>query len=247
MKNIKNTSDKAKNLHEIVYGPHAIIELIKAKKRRLLTLYTTKVPTKGFERISKYLPRDVKIQYVERIILDRMSAMDDHGGVVAAVTPFKYASKIFDPTKKTHILLLDAIQDVRNLGAILRSAYCSGFEGVVLCKKSGAQLNAATFKTSAGLAEYLDIYCAPSISAAINDIKKAGYNLYMAVPEKGKSILDVFFQKPLCLVIGNEEKGISREVLGNGELITIPQSRTDISYNASVAAGILLFFAKNKV
>lgn len=247
MKNIKNSSEKLKNVYEVVYGPHAIVELLKAKKRKILTLYTTKTVTKAFERISKFLPRDVKIQYVERHILDRMAGADEHGGVVAAVTPFKYVSKVFDPSKKPFILILDAIQDVRNLGAILRSAYCSGVDGVILCKKSGAPLTPAAFKTSAGLAEYLDIYCSPSINAAISEVKNSGYNLYMAVIENGKSIIDVNFKKPLCIVIGNEEKGISKDVLSNGHLITIPQQRPDISYNASVAAGILLFYIKIKI
>ena len=157
-----------------------------------------------------------------------------------------YAKNMFDPKKHSFILLLDAVQDVRNLGAILRSAYCAGVTGVVLCQKRGAPLTPAAFKTSAGLAEYLSIYQAPSMVAAVQELKRVGYNLYMAVLDNGKNALDISYENPICLVIGNEATGISKEVQKDGTLITLPQKRADISYNASVAAGILLFVLSHK-
>ena len=92
------------------------------------------------------------------------------------VSPFGYTSKVFNPTKKPFILLLDSLQDVRNLGAILRSAYWMGVDGVVLCKTKAAPLTAAAFKASAGLAEHLDIYVASSLKQAIAELKSVGYS-----------------------------------------------------------------------
>lgn len=236
----KNKDQKDK--YDIIYGAHSLIELLKAKKRKLYSIYTTKPLPKAWFRVEKYLPSSIpNIQYVSRDVLDRMAGTQDHMGIVALVAHPQFLSRTFDPNKKPFVLLLDAIQDVRNLGAILRSAYCTGVDGVVLCKKGGAPLTAAAHKASAGLAEHLDIHIAPSLESAILELKKTGYHFYMSVVENGKNAAKVQYEFPLCLVIGNEEIGISKNVQKQGELITLPQRSPDISYNASVAAGILLF------
>ncbi len=234
-------SSKRQLKYDMIFGPHAIIEMLKAGRRRLMSIYTTKPAPKGYERIVRHLPKHVpNIQYVTRNALDGMAKSTEHGGVIALVSPFPYAKQVFDAKKKPFIVLLDGIQDVRNLGAILRSAHCVGVDGVVISLKGGAPLTPIAFKTSAGLAEYLDVYLAPSAKSAAIELKKAGYTLYMAVID-GKNALDVDYKKPMCLVIGNEAKGIAKDVQREGIPITLPQKTPDISYNASVAAGILLF------
>jgi 23S rRNA (guanosine2251-2'-O)-methyltransferase len=226
---------------EMLLGAHSIIEMLKAKKRKLLSIYTTKPVPRSWDRIAPYLPKHVSnIQYVDRSILDRMAGTPDHNGIIAWVTPFKYASKVFDPAKKRFILVLDSIQDVRNAGAILRSAYCTGVDGVVMCRCNAAPLLPAVFKASAGLAEHLDIYQATSLKQALMELKQAGYHLYMAML-KGDNAATVTYEQPLCLVIGNEASGISSDVAKMGQAVTLPQRTPDISYNASVAAGILMF------
>ena len=231
---------------ELIYGAHAIVEVLKAKRRKLLGIYTTKPLPKAWERIKSYLPNQpVNIQYVARGILDRMADTTDHNGILAWVTPFKYQSRAFSPSQKPFILMLDAVQDVRNLGAILRSAYCTGVQGIVLCKTQSAPLSGAAFKASSGLAEYLDIYLAPTMRHAIIEHQKAGYTFYMAVLD-GKNALSVDYKKPACLVIGNEAVGIAKDIQSLGNKITLPQKTAEISYNASVAAGILLFLISTK-
>lgn len=231
---------------ELLYGAHPIIEMLKAKKRKLLSLYTTKPLPKAWDRLAPYLPKYIpNVQYVDRMILDRMAGNGDHNGVVALVSPFKYAAKVFNPAQKPFVVLLDSLQDVRNLGAILRSAYCTGIDGIVICKTKAASLTPAAFKASAGLAEHLDIYQAPSLKHAIMELKNAGYTFYMAVLD-GKDATKVDFQKPCCLVIGNEAVGITKDIRTLGNAITLPQRSDDISFNASVAAGILMFLIANK-
>lgn len=245
-----NKKDKQKQQLQLdlIYGAHSIIEVLKAKRRKLYSLYTTKPLPKAYTRIEKYLPKSIpNIQYVSRSVLDRMAGNSDHMGIIALVSPFKYSTKIFDPKTKPFILLLDGVTDVRNLGAILRSAYCTGVQGVVLCKKGGAPITPSAHKASAGLVDYLDIYVAPSIEHATNELSKAGYNLYMAVLDNGKDATKINYNKPICLVIGSEETGISKNVQNKGTLITLPQRSADISYNASVAAGILMFLLGQKL
>lgn len=230
---------------ELVYGIHSIIELLTARKRKIAALYTTKVPPKSWEKIAKILPAYVKISYVTREALNNTAGTTDHQGVVAFAAPFPIRKKFFDPSKQKTLLMLDGIQDARNLGAILRSAYCTNIDGVILCQKNGSPLNAVALKSSAGLAEHLEIYEASSAQAAVIELKKAGYTLYMAAFD-GKNATEVSFKEPMCIVIGGEGYGISKEILKEGEHITLPQKKTDISYNASVAAGILLFLVANQ-
>lgn len=227
--------------NELIFGIHPILELLRAKRRKLVILYTTRPTPKGFQEIEKLLPKSIQIQYVDREVLHKMAGTTDHQGIVAYATPFVVRKKFFDPAREKSLLMLDGIQDVRNLGAILRSAYCTGVEGIIMIKKHGAPLNASAIKSSAGLAEHLEIYMAPSVLMAAQELKKAGYELYCAVVQNGKNATTVSYKKPLCLVIGSEAIGISREIQSMGNLITLPQRTPDISYNASVAAGILLF------
>lgn len=233
---------KARKNTELIFGVHSVIELLKAKKRKLLVLYTTKPVPKMWKKIEPLLPKGLQIQYVNRETLNKLAGTIDHQNIVGFASPFIYRKKFFTPEKQQRLLLLDGIKDPRNLGGILRSAYCTNIDGVIVTQKASAPINAAALKASAGLAEYLDIVLMPSAKAATQLLKKSGYTLYLAVlDKKAKNVTKVAFEKPLCLVIGSEETGISRDILSEGQMITLPQKQADISYNASVASGILLF------
>jgi 23S rRNA (guanosine2251-2'-O)-methyltransferase len=231
---------------ELIYGIHPVIEVLKAKRRKLISIYTTKPTPKSWDQIEKLMPvYPVQIQYVTRDVLARMAESTDHQGVVAWVHSFPFRKKFFEPEKSPFLVMLDGIQDARNVGAILRSAYCTNFDGVIMTQKGSAPLNAAAIKASAGLSEHLEIYVAPAASVAIQELKKAGYTSYLATFD-GESAATCQFKKPLCMVIGGEGMGISKEILSQGVHVTLPQKQTDISYNASVAAGILFFFAAHQ-
>ncbi|MCL4361594.1 RNA methyltransferase [Candidatus Dependentiae bacterium] len=234
-----------KNLQDIVYGVHPIIELLKAGKRKIYTLYTTKPEPKAFAEIAPLLKPHTQIQYVKKEVLDKMVGNTDHQSLVGVTSPFVFRSKFFDSKQSPFLVMLDSIQDARNLGAIIRSSYCTGADGLIICQRGAAPLNAAAIKASAGLAEHSQIYQAPSASAAVEELKKAGYNIYLAALG-GEDVTKVEFKKPLCIVIGNEGQGISKSILNSGQKVMLPQLRPDISYNASVAAGILLFLAAHQ-
>ena len=235
-----------KTVGELIYGIHPLVELLKAKKRKLISIYTTKPVPKGWKFIEQQMPKyPVQIQYVTRDVLSRMAETTDHQGVVAWVHPFGFRRKPFDSSRHKKLVMLDGIQDPRNLGAILRSAYCTGMDGVILCKKNAAPLNAVALKSSAGLAEHIQIYEAPSAQAAAQELKQSGYRLYLAT-FGGQSATACAYEEPLCLVIGGEGFGISKDMYGMGTQVTLPQKTDDISYNASVAAGILMFLVANK-
>jgi len=233
---------------ELIYGVHPVLELLRAKRRKLISIYTTDPVPQSWDQCEKLFPKyPFNIQYVKRDVLTRMAGGNtDHQGIIAWTQAFPIRTKPFDPAKQPFLLMLDSIQDVGNLGAILRSAYCAGVDGVVLCKKNAAPLNAAAFKASAGLAEHLEIYVAASPQAAALELKQAGYNLYMAAFD-GSNAMTCAYQGPLCLVIGSEGTGITKSILSQGTQVTLAQRTSDISYNASVAAGILLFLVGNQI
>lgn len=231
---------------ELIFGMHPILELLKAKKRKLISLYTTKPEPRGFKDIQDLMPKyPVAIQYVAREILHKMAGTTDHQGIVAWVCEYPYRKKMFDSEKYKFLIMLDGIQDPRNLGAIIRSSYCTGVDGIIMTKKNSAPLNAVAHKAAVGLAEHIEIYQAASAQAAVQELKQAGYNIYLAVLD-GQNATTCAYTEPLCLVIGSEGIGISKEILKSGTPITLPQRTRDISYNASVAAGILLFLIGTK-
>ena len=236
-----------KNIKEqdLIFGIHPIVELLKAKKRSIQALYTTKPFPKQWDEIEPLLNKKIAVNYITRDSLTRMAGTTDHQSVVAFASPMPRRKKFFSPDKEKFLVMLDGIQDPRNLGAILRSAYCTGAQGVIITQKKSAPLNAVALKSSAGLAEHLEIYEAPSAQAAVLELKKAGYALYLAALG-GKSAVEVTYSMPLCVVIGNEGTGITPAILNEGTRVMLPQRLPDISYNASVAAGILLFMIAEK-
>lgn len=226
---------------DIVFGINPLIELLKAKKRKISVIYTTKNPPKNWDKIKALLPAYTQIQYVEKEVLNKIAQTDDHQSVVAYASPFIFRNKFFEAEKHKFLLLLDSVQDPRNLGAILRSAYCTGVQGVIITARQSSPITATVLKASAGLAEHIDIIVLPTAKDAALKLQQAGYHLYISTLDKATNALDVVYQMPLCVVIGNEGVGVSKELLAHGTPIKLPQRTPDISYNASVAAGILLF------
>jgi 23S rRNA (guanosine2251-2'-O)-methyltransferase len=235
------TSNKQNIIKEPIFGVHSVIELLKAKKRKLYSIYTTKPTPKAWDKIAELLPKYTMVQYVDKKVLTKMAGTEDHQNIVGLASPFQLRHKPFDAKKHKFLLLLDGIQDAKNLGAIIRSAYCTNLDGVIISEKASVAITAAAIKSSAGLAEHIDILPTSSVSQTVQALKKDGYHIYLATVDNSKPITAVDYKFPLCVVIGNEATGISRSILPSGEHIYLPQRREDISYNASVAAGIIMF------
>lgn len=231
---------------ELLCGIHAVVELLKAKRRKIISIYTTKPVPKQWKLIEKVMPSyPIPIQYVSRDILNKMAGNTEHQGIVAWVQKFPFRKKPFDPNRHSFLVFLDSIQDPRNVGAIIRSAYCTGASGIVMTTRSSSPLNTVVIKASAGLAEHMEIMLVSSAKEGFQILQKAGYALYLAMLD-GKDALTQSYELPLCMVIGNEAVGISKMLVKYGTPITLPQKTADVSYNASVAAGILFFMVGTK-
>ncbi len=172
---------------------------------------------------------------------------DNAQGVAAIKSEQKYfpLEEIISSSKNSPLpllLILDSIQDTHNLGAILRTAECSGVDGVILTKHNSAQVNETVIKTSAGAAEHLKICQVNNLVQTLKGLKENGFWIAGSSLENYKNYIQVDYKVPLALVLGNEEKGIRRLTAESCDfLIGIPMKGKIQSLNVSVAAGVLLF------
>lgn len=239
------TSKPIKDL-QLIFGIHPIIELLRAGRRKLYTIYTTKPTPKAWNTIQPLLNSFTEIKFVAKEVLNKLADTNDHQSFVGFAGPQIVRKSFFDPQKASFLVMLSEIQDPRNTGAILRSAYCTGADGIILTEKNSSSINAVSIKSSAGLSEHLEIYHTPNTATGIADLIRAGYKIYFAALG-GENALKVNYQGPVCIVIGNEATGINKNLLKYGQVVTLPQKEAEISYNASVAAGILFFTVSQKL
>ena len=168
-------------------------------------------------------------------------------GVVAIKPAYKYYSldDIILASKKSDlplILILDSIQDTHNVGAILRTAECSGVNGIVITKHNSAPINTTVVKTSAGATEHLKITQVNNLAIAIDKLKESGFWIVGSSLGKAKYYTEADYTNPIALIVGNEEKGIRKLTADKCDfLIKIPMTGKIQSLNVSVATGIILF------
>ena len=159
---------------------------------------------------------------------------------------FYQIEEIISSSKKNKfplLLNLDSIQDIHNVGAIIRTAECSGVDGIVLTKHNSAPINETVVKTSAGATEYIKLCQVTNLAQTLKQLKEEGFWIIgSSLSENSKDYTKVDYKIPLALVLGNEEKGLRRLTIDNCDmLIKIPMLGKIQSLNVSVSAGIVLF------
>lgn len=239
--------DMKKDSLEYVYGIHAVIELIESGKdvEAVYLNRSTKSPRltelrkliKQHAIPSKDLPPQAFNKYGNK----------NHQGIVAIVSPVQYVDiellipKLFEEGKMPFVLVLDHLTDVRNFGAICRSASCFGVDAIVIPGKGSAIINEFAVKSSAGAIFHLAICRVKSLNKSVEFLKNSGIRV-SAISEKGKkSHFEGNFDGPQALVMGSEEKGINPALLNMADdVLRIPMEGPIESLNVSVACGILL-------
>ena len=140
------------------------------------------------------------------------------------------------------LLILDSIQDTHNVGAILRTAECSGVDGVIVTKHNSAPINETVAKTSTGASELVKICQVNNLANTIDELKKEGFWIVGSYLGNSKPYTEVDYKIPIALIVGNEEKGIRKLTADKCDfLVHIPMKGKIQSLNVSVATGILLF------
>jgi 23S rRNA (guanosine2251-2'-O)-methyltransferase len=191
--------------------------------------------------------RGIKINQIPlekfRILIQSTNAQ----GVAAIKPAYKFYSldEIISESKSSSnplILILDSIQDTHNVGAILRTAECSGVNGIIVTKHNSAPINATVVKTSAGATEHVKIAQINNLANTIKVLKESGFWIVGSSLDNSKLYTEVDFTMPVALIVGNEEKGIRKLTADKCDfLVKIPMAGKLQSLNVSVATGILLF------
>ena len=192
--------------------------------------------------------RGVNVQEVPLQKLDRL-VRGNHQGVVAQMAPIGYVTLeellAGVPVDETPlVVVLDGVTDVRNFGAIARSAECAGAHGIVVPLKNGAPVNAEAIRSSAGALARIAVCRVGSVRNAVKSLQIAGLQAVAATEKSTEIVFDADLTSPTAIVMGNEEKGVSREVLKLCDRqVAIPMVGEVRSLNVSAAAAVMLFEA----
>jgi len=237
---------------DYVWGRNPVLETLRSNRqvRRLLLADGQRDAPSVAAILQEAARRHIPIETVPRHRLDQLSQGAVHQGCLAVVEARKYATleQILDfagqKKEDPFLLILDAIQDVNNLGSLLRSAEATGVHGVIIPLHEAAEVNATVVKTSAGATEHLLIAQETNLTRTIDFLKKQNVWVIGLVGEAKTAYDKADLTGPLALVVGNEGKGISRLVREHCDLlITLPMRGSVNSLNAAVAGSIALYEA----
>ncbi len=241
----KNATDK-----DFIFGTRAVIESINAGKDIDKVLVQKELNNDLIKELLK-LCKEVKIPVV-RVPDGKLNRITrkNHQGVIAQMSSIEYASldhvidNCFAVGKSPLILVLDHITDVRNFGAIARTAECAGVDAIVIPEKGSAQINSDAIKTSVGALNFLPVARVRNLFYACRDLQKMGLTLVAITEKTEKAMYEADFASPVALVMGSEEDGISQEIMGIvDDRVKIPMAGNIESLNVSVSAGVAIYEA----
>ena len=226
----------------LVYGRN-VAERIFSDEKLLKKVRKLKIEEKYYLKIKNLLgefPKS-KIKLARKSEIDNLTR-DNHQGIIIDMEDYQYTplNKILD-RGDDKILILDHILDPHNFGAIIRTAVAAGIKTIIIPNDRQVLVNSTVVKTSVGAVFDIDIVLVTNLNNTIKILKDNGFWIYGTVMS-GEDYREVDYNGKVCLIIGNEEKGMSKLVKESCDfLITIPISSKIDSLNASVAAGILIY------
>jgi 23S rRNA (guanosine2251-2'-O)-methyltransferase len=198
------------------------------------------------EKIIKEKKISISMVPVEK--LDRLSKNGNHQGAVAQISPVEFhdleelIDTVLESEKTPLFLLLDQLSDVRNFGAIIRTAECTGVNGIIIQKDGSAPVNAETIKTSAGAAFKIPICKVDHIKDALFLLQAAAIKTVAATEKTESSLYDINLKQPMAIVVGSEHRGVNPSILKMVDYKAKLPLLGDIeSLNVSVACGAFLY------
>ncbi len=226
-------------------GRNAVLELLKTDKT-IDKILIEKNPQGSLNKIfATARENGVRVQFVDRKVLDKESVTGKHQGCIALTSDFKYSSldEIISANgeKGGFVILCDCIEDVHNLGSIIRVAECAGADGVVIQSTNSASVTEAVIRISAGAANHVKVAKVNSINRAVDELKKSGYWLY-ALEADGSDIYSADLSGNVALVIGGEDSGVKKLTREKCDFVlSLPMCGKVNSLNASVALGVAAY------
>lgn len=228
-------------------GRNAVLELLKTDKN-IDKILMEKNPQGSLKAIfAEARKRDVKVQFVDKKVLDKQSLSGRHQGAIAFTSDFKYSSlDDIISSGSGFVVICDGIEDVHNLGSIIRVAECAGADGVIIPANNSASVTEAVIRISAGAANHIKVAKVNSVNRAVDDLKKQGFWLY-ALEADGTDIYEADLTGKIAIVVGGEDSGVRRLTREKCDFtLSIPLKGKVNSLNASVALGIAVYEAVRK-
>ncbi len=233
---------------EFVFGMHPVMEAIKGGRHIDRVLVRQGLRGVQYHELMQMvnelgLPWQVvpleKLDYITR---------KNHQGVIAWLSAIEFQNienilpRIFEEGKEPLLMMLDSVSDVRNFGAIVRSALCFGVHAVIIPEKNSARISPDAIKASAGALNTFPVCRVRSLARCLTYLKDSGLKVIAATEKAGQELSLPTLTGPVVVILGSEEKGISRELLALSDMqVTIPITGAIGSLNVSVSAGILLY------
>lgn len=225
-------------------GRNAVFELLKTDKN-IDKILLEKNPQGSLLKIfAEARKKNIRVQFVDKRVLDKESGEGRHQGVIAFTTDYAYASldEIISQKRENGLIILcDGIEDVHNLGSIIRVAECAGANGVVIPSNNAAGVTEAVIRISAGAANHIKVAKVNSLNRAIDRLKDEGYWIY-ALEADGQDIYKTELSGNIALIIGGEDGGVKRLTREKCDFVlSLPLKGKVNSLNASVALGIAAY------
>lgn len=238
------------NKEDFVFGTRAVIEAIKKGKTIDKVLIKKGLRNELFFELQQLIKENqISFQYVPIEKLNRITRKN-HQGVIAFISPIEFDNienvlpGIYESGKTPLILILDQLTDVRNFGAIARSAECAGVQAIIIPEKGMARIGADAVKTSAGAIHHLPICKVNNLAKAVQFLKDSGIHIVAATEKGNKVYTETNFKIPVAIVMGSEDTGISSQILKlANEQLKIPILGEIDSLNVSVSAALMIYEA----
>lgn len=238
----------AKKEINIIYGRHPIIDSIKAGQAFDKIMLQQGIRGE-YEKELRYTCRqfDIPLQVVPKERLNRFTK-SNHQGVIGFISLITYQSlenvlpAIYENSETPLLLILDGVTDVRNFGAIARTAEIAGVHAIIVPKKGAALINSDAIKTSAGALTKIAVCRETSLFTVVEFLQNSGVQVFASDLQAEKMSYKLDFTVPTALIIGSEDLGVQEGLLRRAdETFIIPQVGTTDSYNVSVATGMMLY------
>jgi 23S rRNA (guanosine2251-2'-O)-methyltransferase len=233
---------------DMIYGTRAVIEAIHAGKDIDKVMVQTGLQNDLVkELLSVARNNNVQVQFVPQEKLKRLSSKN-HQGVICILSPVSFASiddlifRAYNEGRDPFIIILDRVTDVRNFGAIVRTAECAGIDGIVIPDKGSAPITGDAMKTSAGALNHIPICRERDMKRTMQYLHNNGVRVVACTEKTETSIYSLNLTGPIALILGSEEDGVSDAFIKEADdLARIPLKGKIESLNVSVAAGVALY------
>lgn len=234
---------------QLIFGIRAVSEAITSGKEIDRLFVQEGLQSSLFNDLRKICrEHDVHFTTVPVYKLNKLVPGKNHQGAVAYLSAVTYHKidtllpSVFEHGRTPLILILDRITDVRNFGAIARSAECAGVDAIIIPSRGAAQVNGDAIKTSAGALHKIPVCKEDNLKNTIDFLKNSGLRIAACTEKASEAHYRAELTGPLAVIMGSEEDGISGEYLKKADIrVQVPMKGTISSLNVSVATGIILF------